>query len=209
MLRDRVIDIAMNHRTNPRPRTLRTARLFGLRVLSWLTNYVINHIPSFTLRHLWYRRVLGVQLGTGSAIFLGCFIWNSGPRHMRRAGLRIGDYCLINRNCCLDARGSLSIGNNVSISPDVMILTLQHFYNHPEMADDARPVVIEDHVWIGTRAMILPGVTIGRGAVVAAGALVTKNVAPRAVVGGVPAKPIGQRELDPDYTLDYPLPWFE
>jgi maltose O-acetyltransferase len=174
-----------------------------------LTNYIVSHIPSFMLRHLWYRRVLGVRLGQGSAIFLQCFIWNSGPSHMRRNGLRIGDHCRINRNCCLDARGSLSIGNNVSISPEVTILTLQHFYNDPQFADDPRPVVIEDHVWIGTRATILPGVTIGRGAVVAAGALVTKDVAPCVIVGGVPARLIGERELDPHYVLDAPLPWFE
>lgn len=184
-------------------------RLVGIRILSWLTNYVVSHIPSFTVRHFWYRRVLGVQLGKGSAVFLGCFIWNSGPSHMRRGGLCIGDFCRINRNCCLDARGTLSIGNNVSISPDVAILTLQHYYNDPQFADDARPVTIEDHVWIGTRATVLPGVRVGRGAVIAAGALVTRDVAPRAIVGGVPAKPIGQRELDPEYVLDAPLPWFE
>jgi acetyltransferase-like isoleucine patch superfamily enzyme len=177
--------------------------------LSYLTNYVVSHFPSFTLRHFWYRRVLGVQLGQGSAIFLHCFIWNSGPSHMRRGGMRIGANSRINRDCCLDARGSLSIGNNVSISPDVTILTLQHFYNDPQFADDPRPVVIEDHVWIGMHAMILPGVTIGRGAVVAAGALVTKDVAPREIVGGVPARPIGQRDLDPQYVLNAPLPWFE
>ena len=190
-------------------RAVPATRLFGLRALSYLTNYIVSHIPSFMLRHLWYRRVLGVRLGQGSAIFLQCFIWNSGPSHMRRNGLRIGDHCRINRNCCLDARGSLSIGNNVSISPEVTILTLQHFYNDPQFADDPRPVVIEDHVWIGTRATILPGVTIGRGAVVAAGALVTKDVAPCVIVGGVPARLIGERELDPHYVLDAPLPWFE
>lgn len=194
------------------PRTFDVAartRLFGIRVLSYLTNYIVNHLPSFTVRHLWYRHVLGVQLGHGSAIFLGCFIWASGPRHMRRGALRIGDYCRINRNCCLDARGTLTIGNNVSISPDVTILTLQHLYNDPHFADDARPVVIEDHVWIGTRAMIVPGVTVGRGAVIAAGAVVTKSVASQTIVGGVPARPIGTRDLDPQYVLDAPLPLFE
>jgi maltose O-acetyltransferase len=184
-------------------------RLFGQRVVNYGTNYVINHIPSFTLRHFWYRHVLGVRIGENSAIFLGCFIWSAGPSHMRREGLRIGSYCWINRNCCLDARGSLSIGNNVSISPDVTILTLQHSYNSPTFADVPGPVVIEDHVWIGTRAMILPGVTVGRAAVVAAGAVVTKDVPPRAIVGGVPARTIGTRDLDPGNDLVAPLPLFE
>lgn len=191
------------------PRVVPASRLFGIRALSYVTNYIVSHIPSFTLRHLWYRRVLGVRLGKGSAIFLDCFIWNSGPSHMRRSGLRIGAHTRINRNCCLDARGSLMIGDNVSISPEVTVLTLQHFYNDPQFADDARPVTIENHVWIGSRAIIMPGVTIGRGAVIAAGAVVTKSVPSLAIVGGVPARPIGQREIDPHYVLNAPLPWFE
>jgi maltose O-acetyltransferase len=179
------------------------------RTVSYLTNHVVSHIPSFTLRHLWYSRILGVRLGAGSAIFLGCYIWFGGLRNLRHGGLRIGHHCRINRNCCLDVRGTLSIGNNVSISPDVTILTMQHFYDDPAFSDDFRAVVIEDHVWVGTRAMIMPGVTVGRGAVVAAGAVVTKDVAPLDIVGGVPARPIGRRTLEPTYTFDGPLPLFE
>lgn len=184
-------------------------KLLCIRIANYLTNYIINRIPSFSVRHLWYRRALGIQLGDGSGIFLGCYIWFCSLGQLRRNGLRIGKHCRINRNCCLDARGSLSIGDNVSISPEVAILTMQHFYNDPTFADDFRPVVIEDHVWIGARAMIMPGVTVGRGAVVAAGAVVTKDVAPRGIVGGVPAKPIGFRDLDPHYVFDAPLPLFE
>jgi len=175
-----------------------------VRVLQYVTNYVVNRIPCGRLRHLWYRRILGVQLGDGSAIYLGCFIWFNGPGQMRRGGLRIGEHCHINRNCCLDARMSLTIGNNVSISPEVTVLTNQHLYDDPTFAVVSRPVVIEDYVWIGTRAMVMPGVTIGRGAVVAAGAVVTKDVAPLEVVGGVPARSIGRRSLDPAYTLGAP-----
>jgi maltose O-acetyltransferase len=161
------------------------------------------------VRHFWYRRILGIQLGEGSAIFLGCYIWFGGLRNLRHGGLRIGQHCRINRNCCLDVRGTLSIGNNVSISPDVTILTMQHFYDDPVFSDDFRAVVIEDHVWIGTRGMIMPGVTVGHGAVVAAGAVVTKDVEPLDIVGGVPARPIGRRTLEPTYKLDGPLPLFE
>jgi len=185
------------------------SKIFAIRVLNYITNYMINRIPSYTLRHLWYRRILGAQIGEGTVIFLGCYMWFSSPRQIRRNGLRIGRNCRINRNCCLDTRGSLSIGNNVSISPDVTILTMQHAHDDPGFADDYRAVTIDDHVWIGTRAMIIPGVTVGRGAVVAAGAVVTKDVAPLDIVGGVPARPIGRRNLDPAYVFDSPPPLFE
>jgi maltose O-acetyltransferase len=185
------------------------ARLFGIRALNYLTNYVISHIPSYILRHFWYRRVVGAAIGRGSAVFLGCYIWFYSPGQVRRGGLRVGEYCRINRDCTLDARGGLTIGDNVSISPEVAILTAQHFYDDPAFALDNRAVVIGDHAWIGTRAMVMPGVTIGRGAVVAAGAVVTRDVAPLDIVGGIPAKPIGRRTIDPTYVFDGPPPLFE
>ena len=143
-----------------------SSKLFIVRMLNFLTNYVINRVPSYNVRHWWYRKVLGVRLGASSAIFLGCYIWFYGPGAMRRNGLRIGDRCRINRNCCLDSRGSLTIGDDVSISPDVTILTASHLYNDRSFPVTHGPVVIEDDAWIGTRAMILPGVVVGRGAIV-------------------------------------------
>ena len=81
--------------------------------------------------------------------------------------------------------------------------------NNPNFVDYYRPIIIDDHVWIGSRATILPGVTIGRGAVVMAGAVVTHNVEPFAVVGGVPARKVRERELtDPQYSLNF-RPLFE
>jgi acetyltransferase-like isoleucine patch superfamily enzyme len=76
--------------------------------------------------------------------------------------------------------------------------------------EESRPVVIEDHVWIGMRAIVMPGVRIGRGAVVAAGSVVTADVAPRAVVFGSPARTVGTRdESEADHILDEPFPLFE
>jgi acetyltransferase-like isoleucine patch superfamily enzyme len=185
-------------------------RLFVIRLLAYLTNYVFSHVPSFALRRLWYTRVLGVRMASGAGIHLGCFIWFYGPGQMRRLGLQIGAHSRINRNCCLDARGGLVIGANVSVSPEVTILTAQHRYDDPEFRVENRRVVIEDHVWIGTRATILPGVTLGRGCVVAAGAVVTRDVSPFVIVGGVPAKPVGTRpEEAAAYTLEQRLPLFE
>jgi len=186
------------------------AKVLLVRVLNYMTNHIMNHLPSFRLRHAWYRRALGLSVAQGSGIHMGCFIWFNGPGQIRRDGSGIGRHSRINRNCCLDVRGPLMIGDNVSVSPEVMILTAQHHYDQPEFALDTQPVVIEDHVWIGARAVILPGATIGRGAVVAAGAVVSGRVAPMDVVGGVPARTLGTRpEQSLGYVLDAPLPLFE
>jgi maltose O-acetyltransferase len=92
----------------------------------------------------------------------------------------------------------------------VAILTAQHRIDSPDFALVTKPVVIGDNVWIGMRATILPGTTIGRGAVVAAGAVVTGSIPPLTVVAGVPARPIGGRAADAAaYVLDQPFPLFE
>lgn len=185
-------------------------KLFLVRVINYLTNHVVSHLPSFRLRHAWYRRVLGVRLGKGSGIHLNSYIWFTGPGRMRREGLlTIGHHTRINRGCCLDARGGISIGDNVSISPEVVILTMEHLKEDPGFATVTRRVHIDDYAWLGMRAMVMPGVTIGRGAVVAAGAVVTRDVAAGAVVGGVPARPIGERRLHPEYVLADPFPLLE
>jgi len=191
----------------------RALRVFAIRLLAYLTNHVVAHVPSYTLRHLWYRRVLGIQLGHRAAVQMGAYVWFFGPREIRRIGVRIGRNSLIGRNCTLDARSPLEIGDNVSISPDVTIVAGTHDMNDPKFATSRVgpwAVTIEDHAWIGTRAMILPGVTVGHGAVVAAGAVVTKDVPPLTVVGGVPAKAIGLRNADATgYEIDQPFELFE
>jgi maltose O-acetyltransferase len=115
----------------------------------------------------------------------------------------IGEHCVIDRDCALDGRGEIVIGNNVNISPEVMILTAYHDPDAENFAGVEKPVEIEDYAWIATRALILPGVKIGRGAVVAAGAVVTKDVPSQAIVGGNPAKFIRDRKGIQRYQLNY------
>jgi acetyltransferase-like isoleucine patch superfamily enzyme len=176
--------------------------------LNFMTNHVVAHLPSYSLRRLWYGRVMGIEMGSGAAVQTGCYLWSYGPRSNRRLRSAIGARTVINRGCCLDVRSGLRIGDDVSVSPEVAILTTQHDPNDPDFALQGRAVVIEDNVWIGMRAMILPGVRVGRGAVVAAGAVVTGDVEPLDIVAGVPAKVVGRRSLNPRYRLRTP-PLFE
>jgi acetyltransferase-like isoleucine patch superfamily enzyme len=101
----------------------------------------------------------------------------------------------------LDARSGLTIGENVNLSNEVMIWSLHHDYNDPDFAAIGAPVIIEDYAWLCSRCIILPGVTIGKGAVVAAGAVVSRNVLPYTVVGGIPAKVIASRSSNLTYQL--------
>jgi acetyltransferase-like isoleucine patch superfamily enzyme len=104
----------------------------------------------------------------------------------------------------------LLTGENVSVSPDVTILTNSHGVHDPTFREENGAVMIEDHVWIGTGAMILPGVTVGRGAVVAAGSVVTRDAPPMMTLAGVPAKSVGTRDAAATgYVLDGRPPLFE
>lgn len=122
--------------------------------------------------------------------------------------ISIGNHSVINRKVLLDGRGGrLIIKDNVDIAQETNIWTLEHDVNNDFHCSAGADVIIEDYVWIASRATILPGVHIGRGAVVACCSVVTKDVPPMAIVAGVPAKIIGMRKSNLKYTHDY-FPWF-
>ena len=183
-------------------------KLFFLQLARYLTNDVIANIPFAGLRRLWYRRVAGVEIGEGSAVLMHVNLLLGGRRKNGRPSIAIGKHTVINRHCLLDGRGGLLIGDNVSISPGVWLFTDQHDLNDPLFSEVFGPITIGDRAWLGSRALVLPGVTIGEGAVVAAGAVVTSDVPPYAIVGGVPARAIGERPRELRYSLDY-SPAFE
>ncbi|SEJ39052.1 maltose O-acetyltransferase [Dyadobacter sp. SG02] len=159
----------------------------------YLCNNWIKHVPGNRIRLWYYRNVMNFGIAEGSQIFMGCTFDAPG-------NLTIARNSVINAHCRIDNRGSVFIGENVSISNEVCILTADHDMDSYDFSGRNRPVVIGNLVWIGTRAMILPGVTVGDGAVVAAGAVVTRAVEPFDVVGGVPARKIGQRICHAAYT---------
>lgn len=174
--------------------------IFKAFIFDYFPNYWVNKIPFYSLRHFYYRKVLKIKLGKQSSIHLNCFIYGRN--------IEIGNGCVINRECFLDGRGKLKIGNFTSISPHVHIITGDHDINSRNFAFKSKDIVIGNFVWIGSRATILPGVVIGEGAIVCAGALVTKDVLPYTMVGGVPAKFIKDRSKDLDYNPTW-LPWFD
>ncbi len=172
-------------------------------ILLELINFKLRltgYIPSHFIRRFIYR-FWGVKIGKGSTIHMGAVFYN--PRN-----IRIGDDTIIGENVVLDGRDKLIFGNHVDVASGVMFYNGEHDINDKDFKPVYSPVIIEDYVFIGPRAIILPGVTIKKGAVVAAGAVVTKDVPEFMVVGGVPAKPIYERKAK---NLSYKLgraAWF-
>lgn len=174
-------------------------RLKKTQLYRWLvvfmTEYILNdilpHIPCWSLRRSFMKRVK-MKIDKGSFIMKHVYIMT--PQKMS-----IGEHSHINRGCVLDARGGLRIGANVSISHNVNIMTGSHDYNSTPFRGKFLPVEICDYVWIGTNATILQNVKIGEGAVICAGAVVTKDVPPYSIMGGVPAKKIGERNHHLNY----------
>jgi acetyltransferase-like isoleucine patch superfamily enzyme len=161
-----------------------------------ISNRVVAFIPSHTVRLSFYRSIMRCNIGDGTCIFMGAWFDTWG-------NFKIGKNSVINQNCRIDSRGGVTIGDNVSISADVCMLTADHDLLDPHFKGRENPVIIEDYVFVGTRAMILSGVTLGKGSAVAAGAIVTKDVPPFTIVAGIPAKPIGRRPENLDYSCQY------
>jgi len=161
-------------------------RIFAGSVLAYAYNFWVTNTPSRTLRSIYLKSWLG-KLGFKTGVQMGC-------RFLNGRKVFLGDRNVINSGCLFDGRHfSIRTGSNVSIGPEATILTLGHDPRSPTFADRGGDVDIGDRAWIGYRAIILPGVKIGEGAVVGAGALVTKDVDPYAIVVGNPARKIGER----------------
>ncbi len=164
--------------------------LFILQIIS-------NTIPSHTLRKIAFK-LAGVKVGKKSYIHMWARFYNP-------SGVTIGNGTIIGDHCVLDGRAPLKIGDNVDIASEVMIYNSEHDIESVGFDPIEEPVEIGDYVFIGPRAIILAGVKIGKGAIVGAGAVVTKDVGENEIVGGVPAKLIGERKnKDLHYRLGRP-----
>lgn len=167
------------------PKILNRFYNYWLDFLLMLLRFV-GHIPFHSVRNFFYR-ASGMSIGRGSTIHMWANFFEPG-------NIKIGEDTKIGDHVFLDGRAPLIIGNHVDIASSVMIYNSEHDLDSPEFAAREEKVEIGDYVFIGPRAIILPGVTIGKGAVVAAAAVVTKDVPEFAIVGGVPAKRIGERK---------------
>jgi len=168
---------------------------------TYVYNEWVSHIPSRRVRRYVLRRLLA-ECGPGASVLMHVCLMNP-------PGIHIGEGSAVNQHCILDGRGySLHIGSDVDIGTHTHIWTLQHDPQSPTHGSIGGAVMIEDHVWIASRVTVLPGVTIGQGAVVATCAVVTKDVSPLTIVAGNPARPIGRVEYTPTYRLNFnPIVW--
>lgn len=164
--------------------------------LYMLTTRIIMWLPFHSIRKAYLKIVLGAL---GKETFIARNVDIRRPRN-----IYVGNNVVINKHAVLDGRGGkLVIGDNVDIAQEVNIWTLQHDYNDDFHKTKGGDVTIKDYVWIATRATILPGITIGRGAVIATMSVVTKDIPEMMVVGGIPAKPISARHSKLKYKLKY------
>lgn len=146
-------------------------------VILW-GNRVINKLPSRHLRK-WFYQMLGAEFGKNT-------LPSRRVEILLPKALKLGDNVGVGWFAELDARGGITVDHDTNISSHVKLITGSHDINDPEFTADFLPIHIGHHVWIGTGAIILQGVTIGDGAVVAAGAVVTKDIPPYEVWGGYP-----------------------
>ncbi len=156
---------------------------FQLMLLRW-----VGYVPFHHFRRFMYR-MSGMKIGQGTSIHMFANVYDPTK-------ISIGEDCVIGFRSFLDGRKPITIGDHVDIASEVMIYNGHHDIDSDDFKPVFAPVTIEDYVFIGPRVIILPGVTIGKGSVVAAGAVVTEDVPSLSVVGGVPAKEIRKRKIN-------------
>lgn len=158
---------------------------------------IISYFPSHHFRIFVYRYIYCMNIQKNVVIYYGAEIRDPWK-------ISIGEGSVIGDRSLLDGRCGITIGKNVNFSTGVWLYTLQHDPNDSlfRTTNEGKPITIDDYAWISTRTVLLPGTKIGKGAIVAAGAVVTKNVEPYTIVGGIPAKKIGERNTNLLYTFN-------
>jgi len=151
----------------------------------------------------------GVSIGKNTLVMHGAILHVYNFRNLPHAGIHIGDDSLIGEYTVIRGQGGVTIGNRVYTSPMTQLIAVNHVYSDPhrpfiEQGITAEGIVIEDDVWLGANAVVTDGVRVGKGAVVAASAVVTKDVPPHTVVAGIPArviKEVSDQQSDPQIPI--------
>ena len=159
-------------------------------------NRVINKLPSRHVRK-WFYQALGARIGKS------CYPCRRVEILLPK-GLVLENGVSVGWYAELDARGGIRVGHDTNISSHVKLITGSHDPDDPNFSADFLPIHIGHHCWIGTGAIVLQGVTIGDGAVIAAGAVVTRDVPAWTIVGGVPAHIIRERKKEEEYKGSVP-----
>ena len=168
-------------------------------VIDYLLNTFVNKVPVADIRMDLYRRA-GIKVDATSNIMMHVWV-------LQARDITIGPNCIIGPFTTLDGRGGLIIGRNVNVAGEVLTIGGHHVVDSETAEGILGKIVIEDNAWVAMRATILPGITVGEGAYVAAAALVNRDVEPYTLVGGVPAKKIRDRSRDIRYTLHHFPNW--
>lgn len=160
--------------------------------------YRVSNIPSHHIRNFIYKHILLLNMNKNVIIY-------SGAEIRAPYKIRIGNGTIIGDNVILDGRNGIDIGDNVNFSSNVSIWTEQHDHRDSLFRCETQKkekVIIGNRTWIGPNTIILHSVKIGEGAVIAGGSVVTKDVEPFAIVAGIPAKKIGNRNNNLVYEFD-------
>ena len=162
-------------------------------------NRVVGQLPGHALRLAYYRHALGWQIGARSSIHHGLKVFGG------RGRVWIGERSTLQMDCLIVGAGlaDLRIGDDVAIAYQARLILGAHDILSPHFDGINGPIAIENHVFVATGATILLGVTLGEGAVVTAGSVVTKSVPPFAIVRGNPAQVVGSRPRHLDYSPEH------
>ena len=177
---------------------LRTVLLQCKFLIVAFLNFTKDFFP-YPLRNLWLL-IFGIRVHVTSSIHRQCRFFHVGK-------FSLGRNSTVNFGCYLDNRRGIKIGDNTAIAHNVKIYTLGHDIDSPNFETKGAAVTIGNNVFVFSNAMIMPGVTIGDGAVILPGSVVTKNIEPFTVVGGIPAKFIKKRTSKIAYKTKYNY-WF-
>lgn len=166
----------------------------------FICNFIIAFIPFHFIRLAYYRFIMRFEIGKNASIHLGCVFNDKGK-------FCIGENSTINQFCRIDNRGGIYIGSNVSISPYVKLITADHDLCDAKCIGRENKIIINDYCFVGSDAMLLPGVTMFKGSALGAKSLLNKDAITDTIYVGIPAVPKKKRGGIYNYSSEYKR-WF-